>query len=244
VIRNADDFGSSAEVNGAIAEAFARGLVTSTSLMATASGFEEACALVRERSVGDLGVHLVLTEGVPLTEPIRRCRRFCGADGTFFEWRGRGTRFRVSRAEGDALARELRAQVRRCCDAGVEIGHLDSHHHVHTEWAIGEIVVALARELAIPRVRLARNCGAGIGVVVHAYKRLFNARLRRAGVAGTRYFGNVDDWHHLRAAGAPRTALEDFELMVHPVRTPDGALVDLEAPERLLEDLLQPLLRR
>jgi predicted glycoside hydrolase/deacetylase ChbG (UPF0249 family) len=244
VIVNADDFGYRAEVNRAIVEAFEAGLATSTSLMPNQEGFEEACELARDRSlVGRVGAHLVLTRGEPLTEPMRRLRRFCDVDGRFFEWRGSGSAFRLAGAERDAVGRELRAQVERCGGLGVQLTHVDSHHHVHNEWAIGGIVVRLAREFRIPRVRLARNCGTGIGPASALYKRLFNRRLRRTGLGGTRYFGDIEDWLHLRDSGADASDLDDFEVMTHPRVGEDGCLVDLELASQALEELLRPLLR-
>src|SRR4051812_23191276 len=78
MIINADDFGYSSSVNAAILKAFEEGLVSSTTVMANMPAFEEACAAAHERKLlGHVGAHLVLTEGETLTEPIRRCRRFC-----------------------------------------------------------------------------------------------------------------------------------------------------------------------
>jgi predicted glycoside hydrolase/deacetylase ChbG (UPF0249 family) len=241
VIRNADDFGYRAEVSRAIVEAFEAGLVTSTSLMANQEGFEEACTLARERGFADgVGAHLVLTRGEPLTEEIRRFVPFCDGEGRFVEWRGSGSIFRLGSTERNALARELRAQIARCRAAGFAVAHLDSHHHVHNEWAVGGVVIALARELGIRRVRVARNCGRGIGLVNRAYKRLFNVRLGRAGLAGTRYFGDIEDWLYLKAGGADDAALADFELMTHPVWA-GGEVVDAELGGQPLAKLLAPL---
>ena len=241
---NADDFGYRAEVNRGIAEAFEAGLVTSTSLMANQEGFDEACAVARQLGFADrVGVHLVLTRGEPLTDPIRRSGPFCDGDGRFFEWRASSRVFRLGTAERGALARELRAQIERCRSAGFTLTHLDSHHHVHNEWAVGGVVCALARELGIPRVRIARNCGRGIGAVNAVYKRLFNARVRRAGLAGTRYFGDVGDWLYLKAGGAEDSALDDFELMTHPASV-GGALVDTQLRGAPIEQLLAPVLGR
>lgn len=242
MIRNADDFGYRAEVNRAIVDAMEAGLVTNTSLMANQEGFEEACGLAQERGFADrVGVHLVLTRGEPLTEAIRHCGLFCDGEGRFFKWRASSRVFRLGSGERDAVARELRAQVGRCRAAGFSVSHLDSHHHVHNEWAVGAVVLALARELGIPRVRIARNCGRGVGVVNGVYKRLFNARLRRAGLAGTSYFGDVEDWLYLKAGGADDGALADFELMTHPALQ-EGRLVDAELGGQPLEQLLTPIL--
>ena len=84
MIVNADDFGLSPRVNEAIVRAFDEGLISSTTVMANMPAFAEASAIARDRGLLDhVGAHLVLTEGEPLTDTMRHCRRFCDADGRF-----------------------------------------------------------------------------------------------------------------------------------------------------------------
>ena len=88
MIVNADDFGLSPRVNQAIVRAFDEGLISSTTVMANMPAFAEASAIARDRGLLDhVGAHLVLTEGDPLTDTMRRCGRFCDADGRFTFWR-------------------------------------------------------------------------------------------------------------------------------------------------------------
>ena len=235
MIVNADDLGAGPQADAAIARALEEGLVSSASLLAVTPGFDQGAEIARLYP-GRIGVHLSLTEGDPLTEAIRGCRRFCDPDGRFFEWRGAARAFWLSRSERDAVAGELRAQIERCRSAGIEVAHLDSHHHVHTEPAIGPIVIAIARASGITRVRLGRNCGGGRGALNRIYKTLFNARLRAAALAGTRWFGGIEDYEWARARRA--RGLDDFELMTHPVLDDSGRLVDAETLARPLEELL------
>jgi len=229
----ADDLGGDPETSAAILEALSAGLVTHASLMATGDAFEDAVARVAAAGVADrIGVHLVLTEGSPLTDPIAACRRFCDADGRFVLWRGTTHVWRLEPAERRAVVAELDAQIARVRSAGIAPSHLDSHHHVHTEWALGAVTIELARRHGVPRVRLARNRGAGLGPSNRLYKAAFNARLRRSGLAGTRWFGNVAD-----CAGAAGSA----EVMVHPLRSADGSIVDAERPDVSLSELLGSL---
>jgi predicted glycoside hydrolase/deacetylase ChbG (UPF0249 family) len=87
---------------------------------------------------------------------------------------------------------------------------LDSHHHVHTEWAIGTAAIAVARQYGIKAIRLSRNCGPGIDFAHKLYKLLYNTRLRMYGLAKTRYFGSSADVQEILA-----TASGDVEIMVH-----------------------------
>ena len=227
----ADDLGRSEAHNEAILRALDEGLVDAASLIANMPSAVGASGHL-------VGVHLNLTVGAPLTEPISR---FCDGEGRFVEWRRESGLFRLAEGERGAVECEWRAQIERARELGVTIAHLDSHHHVHTEWPLGAIAIRLAREYGVPRVRIARNCGPGLGLANLAYKRLYNARLRHAGLAGTKYFGNPRDWLHLKAGGAGDDELGDFEVMVHPVLRGDGQLVDDETPETPLASLLEPL---
>lgn len=220
IIVNADDFGLSAEVNRAVVEAFQKGVISSATLMANMPGFDEACELThRHGLLGKIGVHLNLSSGYPLSAPVRRCSRFCDDTGMF---RSRRTRFRLSKKERHALETEFAAQVKACLDRGLRPTHLDSHHHVHTEWAIGAAAIAVARRYGIRAIRLSRNCGPGIDWVRKVYKVAYNSRLRIYGLAKTRYFGSSTDVQEILAATG------DVEVMVHmnPERAgniPDGS---------------------
>jgi predicted glycoside hydrolase/deacetylase ChbG (UPF0249 family) len=220
IIVNADDFGMSPEVNRAIMQAFDMNLISSTTLMTNMPGFEEACELAhRHRLLGKVGMHLNLTQGYPLSVSIRQYSRFCDERGMF---RHRQTHFRLSRDERLAVETEIAAQIRACLDHGLSPTHLDSHHHIHTEWAIGAAAIAVARRYGIKAIRLSRNCGPGIDLVRRIYKLAYNTKLRMYGLAKTRYFGSSTDTQEIL-----ETASGDVEVMVH--LTSEGAE---DIPER------------
>jgi hypothetical protein len=208
IIVNADDFGMSAETNRAIVEAFENNVISSTTLMTNMPGFDEACELAhRHRLLGKIGLHLNLTSGYPLSAPIRRCPRLCDEKGLF---RHRQTRFRLSKDERFAIETEMGAQIQACLDRGLSPTHLDSHHHVHTEWPIGAAAITVARQYGIKAIRLSRNCGSGMTVLRKLYKLAYNTRLRMYGLAKTRYFGSSADTREILA-----TVSGDVEVMVH-----------------------------
>jgi chitin disaccharide deacetylase len=242
VIVNADDFGLDEAVNRGIVLAFEQGLVSSTTLLANHSGFEHAVELAHAHGLAHhVGVHLNLTTGAPLTEPIKSSRRFCDADGAFWSWSADSHAWRVVGHEREALTWELRAQVERVRAAGLPVTHVDSHHHVHNKWGVGDCVIAVATQLGVPRIRIARNCGRGISLASRVYKKAFNRRLSRGGFAGTRWFGEVDDWIYLRERLPDRAAIDDFELMTHPTLNDRGVLVDAYSGGRELATLLEPV---
>ena len=204
----------SAEANRAIVRAFEVNVISSTTLMTNMPGFEEACELAhRHQLVGKIGLHLNLTAGYPLSDPIRRCSRLCDGRGIF---RHRQTLFRLSKDEKLAVETEIAAQIKACLDHGLSLTHMDSHHHIHTEWPIGAAAITVARQYGIKAIRLSRNCGSGIDLVRRLYKLAYNTRLRMYGLAKTRYFGSSTDTQGILA-----TRSGDVEVMVH--LTSEGA---------------------
>jgi chitin disaccharide deacetylase len=240
LIVNADDFGYSEEVNRAILSGFESSLLTSTSIMANMPGFDDAVGLVRRHTLlaEKVGLHLNLTEGFPLSRTLMAFPGFCGEGGRFVYHRNRSL-FRLNRNELAAVYDELRMQMERVLAAGIRPTHLDSHHHVHTEWAIAPLVCRLARSYGIRRIRLTRNMGLVPSRAKRLYKKFFNLWIlgRHTGlVDNTDYFGDLEDMNYfLNSAGGVRDL--SFEIMVHPLFDPTGRLVDLDGGdlrERLL----------
>jgi predicted glycoside hydrolase/deacetylase ChbG (UPF0249 family) len=232
VVINADDFGISAPVNLAIAESFARGWITSATLMANMPGFDEACAMIDERELhGRIGLHLVVTEGPALTTGIRRWPRLCTPDGALAGVPGRV--FRLEPEEARDLEAELVAQIEKAHARGIMPTHFDSHGHFHTQWPVATVVMRLARRYRVPAIRLSRTCGPGIPLVKRGYKLAFNTGLHLAGFAATRHFGSAADVETLRR---PSGAIE---IMVHPGRGGTGDVVDLTPDARSLADVAE-----
>ena len=253
LIINADDLGISTTVNQAILESMASGLVTSASMMANMPGFEDAVALIhgRRELKGRIGMHLNLTEGRPLSRPILDCPVFCDDSGCFI-FNRRSHLFNLSRQEKAAVYEELETQLQRVLAAGIQPTHLDSHHHVHTEWAIAPLVCRLGREYGITRIRLARNIGETPALFSRLYKAMFNRwRLgsRHDFYNNTNYFGDIEDMTIFvrkgrmkgRGGAEERGGRKEpghiegksVEVMVHPLYDDAGRLVDLDGRELL-----------
>jgi predicted glycoside hydrolase/deacetylase ChbG (UPF0249 family) len=242
LIVNADDFGLGARENEAILRAFDAGLISSTTIMPNMPGFAEAASITIERGLIDhVGAHLVLTEGEPLTDAMRACRRFCDADGRFVFWRLRDRAVWLSSDERRLVSAELRAQIARCRESGLRITHLDTHHNVHNQPGIAPVVLHAASELGVPAVRVLENTAAHTSMRNRASVRYFNRCLRRAGLARTRYFGTVDAHGALAARGAPPAELDDFEVVTHPTLDARGEVVDALQPDASLRELVTQL---
>ena len=153
LIVNADDFGLAEAVNRGIVDAHDRGIVTSTSIMATGPKFEHAVELARGRPGLAVGVHLVLTEQRPLIGAAAAAS-LVEPDGGFLphvsQLLGRQLRGRISLPE---VRLELDAQLERVRSAGIAISHIDGHQHAHVLPGIAGIVAELAKRHGIAAVR-------------------------------------------------------------------------------------------
>src|SRR5688500_8967367 len=128
VVVNGDDLGIAYAVNAAIARAFREGILTSASLMANMPAFDDAVenVVAPNRGLG-VGVHLVLTSGVCVSEP-RHVPLLVDGSATFrhgfFGIRRLVYGLRASAAVTQ-IERELRAQYEKVLALGLRVDHLD-----------------------------------------------------------------------------------------------------------------------
>lgn len=222
IIINADDYGLNEHCSKAIAQAFREGLVTDATIMATGTYFDEAVTLAKEEGFDDnIGIHLNLTEGVPLTEGIQSCDAFV-ENGRFFH---RDNRIRLLTEEEERLVyRELCAQIEKVQDAGIRITHADSHHYIYTRSMIAPIAIQACREHGIDKMRIARNFG-NIPLFERFRNGVFNDWLHSQHIKTVRYFGP------LRGLDESSVIFDNTEILVHPDYDRDGVLIDRRSTE-------------
>jgi len=232
LIVNADDFGLTAGINRAIIEAHARGIVTSTTVMANMPRFEEAARLAREHPSLGVGLHFNITQGRPVALPAR-VPSLTGGGGEFL---GSGAAL-VRRAlsggvRPEEVALELRAQLDKCLAAGLRLTHVDSHQHA---LGLPRVFDALLRTLpgyGIRALRLPREHPPGRGLSPGRLKQAVVARglsllcrpqaekLRGAGLVTTDAFFGVTrtgSWSLAWLEGVLAELPEGTsELMSHP----------------------------
>jgi len=144
LIVNADDFGRARGVNLGIVRAHRDGIVTATTLMVGAPATDDAAKLAREAPSLDVGVHLTLTYGRPISDP-RTVPSLVEHDGSFP--RVPGSFLGTGRANGGEAVIEYRAQFARAeALIGRRPTHLDSHHWLHDEPALEAAIVTIALE--------------------------------------------------------------------------------------------------
>jgi len=240
LIVNADDFGLTRQVSEAIVDIHRHGIVTSTTLMANGAAFDAATALSRQMPRLGVGVHLNLSEGMPVS-PAPRIPSLLNTHGRLHLtpgrlWKAIAMR-RVSLAEVET---ELRAQIAKIRRAGIRPTHLDGHKHVHVVPGVSDIVVRLAQEFSVSRVRCPLEQPPGlfhmldgrrtshssilkqylVGRSVSALARRFRKKLAEAGLACPTHFYGISQTGFLDALGILDVLRQlpegTSELMCHP----------------------------
>jgi len=234
VVLHADDFGLNRAVTDGILRGFAHGPLTSAALLANAPDAARALDLWKQllqdqqanrlpslalrQRLGDpqrpfdLGIHLNLTQGRPLTgsryaqELLDEAGRFPGILALYRRLRRPGPKVIA------AVNAELCCQVEVLLDHGLRPTHLNGHQYVEMIPAVAEIVPQLLEQFEINVVRVAvepcllRSTLRGrlalprwlVAQVKQWYARRFRVRMDRLGVAhpawffGTVHAGHID----------------------------------------------------
>ena len=256
LILHADDFGMNPAVNRGILAAFRDGLLTSTSVLANAPAFAPAMEAWNEflrggplsrlpsakarRRLGDdllpfdLGIHLNLTQGRPLTENrfpsalLDDEGRFTGVFVLLRRLLAGGARFRP------ALRDELCAQIERVLDCGVTPTNLNGHQYVEMLPVVAGIIPELLGRYSIGVIRVpwersltrttllsqGRPAAWGLAQVKRLFAFDFLLRIRRCQLAhpdaffGTAHAGRIDLATIRRFLDA--AAGESIEIGLHP----------------------------
>lgn len=152
LIINADDFGYFECVSRGIVEAVDAGGVTATGVMANGPNLESSIhRLQASDSQVDMGVHLNLSLGTPLTDAMRNC--LGRWSGQFPGKAGMGLALLGRQVRPGTVRTEWKAQIERCLQLGIEPLFLNSHEHIHMLPSLYPVARELASVYGIPHVR-------------------------------------------------------------------------------------------
>jgi predicted glycoside hydrolase/deacetylase ChbG (UPF0249 family) len=155
VIVGADDLGLAPGVTEGILEAHRNGVVRSTSLIVTFPGGAEGAALARQERGLEIGLHLDLVGGTPVSDPAH-VPSLVDHDGRFHRLPQLTARLATGRIRLAEVATEVRAQAARAREWGIEPRAWDSHRHTHLMPPISRVVAVVARQEGVRYLRRAR----------------------------------------------------------------------------------------
>ena len=156
LVINADDFGFTAGVNRAIIEAHLRGIVTSSTLMATGRAFDDAVRLSKTAPRLSVGCHIVLIDGEPVLDGAQVSSIASSRSGaTRFgdSLKAFAARALTGRLKPEQVEAETGAQIRKLQAADIGVSHVDTHKHVHLFPAVLQPVLRAARACGLRAIR-------------------------------------------------------------------------------------------
>lgn len=115
-----------------------------------------ADAIARARRMPDLGVglHVVLVDGVALSDP-ETAADLVGPDGVFAANQvPLAFRCALRPAVRRQMAREIRAQFEAFAATGLDLDHVDSHRHMHLHPLIARMIVDIGRDHGLRAMRV------------------------------------------------------------------------------------------
>lgn len=158
LIISSDDAGMCQAVNAGTIHALQKGSVTSAGIMVCCPAFDEFAEFAVANREFDYGVHLTLTCDLPAQPwgPVSRIEgvpSLVDADGHLHS----STYAVAQNVDFHEAETELRAQIQKALDAGIQVSHLDHHMWVlFSRPDLLQLYVKLGREFKLP-IRFARS---------------------------------------------------------------------------------------
>jgi hopanoid biosynthesis associated protein HpnK len=201
LIVTADDFGLASEVNAAVETAHKNGILTAASLMIGAPAAADAVDRARRMPSLKVGLHIVLTDGYPVSPPSR-LPDLVDKSGRFRSDMIRSSvRIFIDPTVRRQVAYEIAAQFEAFVATGLRLDHVDCHKHWHLHPAISGLILDIGERygmtaLRIPsepvRVlrRIDKQTSSKLSWVTSTCAALLKARVRRRHLlAADRVFG-------------------------------------------------------
>lgn len=216
-IINADDFGLNRSINLAITLCFRKGYINQTTIMTNMPAYEEAVALSKEYNFFDkVGLHVNLDEGIPITNEMKCNFHFCKND-RFIKGSIKGLKkFYLNRYDRKCVEKKVEAQMAHYICSGFPLLHLDSHHHIHTNYSILRIILKIAKKHQFRTIRICAFHSSD-SFFKKLYKRILNSYVRL-------YFSTTDLFLTRRDQYQPES--KSIEIMTHPDII-EGQLVEI-----------------
>jgi predicted glycoside hydrolase/deacetylase ChbG (UPF0249 family) len=227
LIINADDYGYFPCISRGIIDAANSGAVTATGILANSPHLTTQLEWLDSVESLDLGVHLNLTFGKPLTS---------GMSEKLSRWHGcfpgiylMSLLILTGKITIQDIRVEWRAQIEACRQR--KLLFLNSHEHIHMLPVLFPLVLELAREYQIPHVRLTEadwSAWAPIrNTLIQTMQVINRPRLiaKQPVFLGLSRSGKLD-YCYLETIFSKLEAGKHYELMCHPGRFDAGEISD------------------
>ncbi len=223
LIANADDYGYFEFVSKGIIEASNNGIVRATGVLANSNFFDEHVSWLLEASNLDVGVHLNLTTGKPLSKEMQNAlvQYNCEFPGKFTITKS----ILLGKIKLENVEVEWRAQIERCLSAGLKVNFINSHEHIHMLPSLFKLTNRFADEYKIPHIRfslpestVSLSAGAFVRDSIMSLLGMYNKRYYvkpTASFLGMSKSGKLD-LEYLKQCLDQMKPAKVYELMCHP----------------------------
>jgi hopanoid biosynthesis associated protein HpnK len=154
LIVTADDFGLAPEVNAAVETAHSNGILTAASLMIGAPAAADAVDRARRMRSLRVGLHIVLTDGYPVSPPSRlpdlvdRSGRLRG------DMARSSLRIFLDPTVRRQVADEIAAQFEAFVATGLRLDHVDCHKHWQLHPTISGLILETGERYGMTALRI------------------------------------------------------------------------------------------
>jgi hopanoid biosynthesis associated protein HpnK len=164
LIVTADDFGAAMEVNEAVEISHRRGILTAASLMVAGPAAGDAIARARRLTSLGVGLHLVLVDGRPASQPssipdLVQPNGLFRTDMVKF-----GAEIFLQRNVRRQVAAEITAQFEAFQATGLTLDHVNAHKHFHLHPTISGLILEIGPRFGMRAVRVPSEPRAVLGL--------------------------------------------------------------------------------
>lgn len=205
VIINADDFGISTKVNRAIYNSAIDGYITSSTIMAVSAYLNEAVEMTKDLKNISFGIHLTFTDNFKsiLEKPIL----FSSND--IIKLKGMNF-FKLN-----ILVDEFSQQIEKLLNKGINISHIDTHHHIHLYPLVMLSVMKVANKYGITKIRSQKIIAKDINMIWFnkTYRYLHHNLVNKMGFVQPSCYTDFATFLNLNIQGVDDNI---YEIMCHP----------------------------
>lgn len=151
LVVNADDFGFFPCVSRGIIECARQGVITATGIMANGPYFEKLVNWLHDFAQIDIGVHLNITYGKPVSTEFLSYLKKIG--GVYPGKSKIALMLLRKQLPLNVVMEEWHAQINRCLSAGLKVSFLNTHEHIHLLPPLAGPILDIARYYGIENVR-------------------------------------------------------------------------------------------
>lgn len=157
LVITADDFGLDEVIDRGIREACEKGAVTHVSLVANGSSTQDAIRFLRNHPEISVGIHLNLTDGMPLSDP-KSLRPLLDAEDQFRASHVQAALIIMQQRDLiSPVETEYRLQLESLLEHGLRLSQVNSHGHLHGIPELFQRVAGLCVDYKIPYLRTVRE---------------------------------------------------------------------------------------